>query len=107
MRREFCQRHIRRHLYACCKHEGSSFSTFDDCDVRGAEIDATDFSGATLIDTDLRAAKVTSFNIKGADLDKAFPSLDFAVRYFKEHGANSINSSELFNVDRLFSKGDI
>ncbi len=79
-------------------------STFDDCDVRGAEIDATDFSAATLIDTDLRAAKVTSFNIKGANLDKAFPSLDFAVRYFKEHGANSVNSSELSNVDRLFQK---
>ena len=79
-------------------------ANFDDCDVRGAEIEGTDFCEATFIDTNLRDAKVVSFTIKGANLEKAFPGLEFNIKYFKEHGANSINSQELTSIDALFQK---
>lgn len=79
-------------------------ANFDDCDMRGAEIEGTDFSGATIVDTNLRNAKVVSLNIKGANLEEAFPGFDFTLKYFKEHGANSVNSQDLWSINELFQK---
>lgn len=78
---------------------------FDDCDVRDAEIETTDFSLANIIDTDLRAAKVVNFNIKGANLEKAFGTyLKYSIDSVKRDGPNSINSMEILSIYQLFQK---
>jgi len=81
------------------------FAIFNDCDMKGANIEATDFDCATLIDTDLRAAKVVSFSIKGANLEKAFGGfLEYTIKNLKEHGPNAVNSMEVVGIHQLFQK---
>lgn len=78
---------------------------FDDCDVKRAEIEATDFSYATLIDTDLRDASVTNFNIKGANLDRAFGStLDYTLERLKNNQVMALEMLELASLDQFFKK---
>lgn len=63
-------------------------ATFNNCDLKGAEIEATDFSSATFVNTDLRQAKVVSFNLKGANLENAFRGfLEYAIQSIKKRWA--------------------
>lgn len=80
-------------------------ANFKDCDVKDAEIEATDFSLATLANTDLRSAKSISFDLKGANLDNAFgSSLKYSIESVKKDGANSINAMEILSIHQLFQK---
>jgi len=89
------------------KMKGAIFHSakFDDCDVRGAEIEKTDFSSATFVDTDLRDANVISFNIKGANLEKAFGSVfDYALERVKNNKLSPYEAMQFGSLDQLFKK---
>lgn len=83
-------------------------ATFNNCDLKGAEIEATDFSSATFVNTDLRQAKVVSFNLKGANLENAFRGfLEYAIQSIKRDGPNSVNSLEVLSIYQLFQKATV
>lgn len=78
---------------------------FYHCDVKGAEIEDTDFSRALLVGTDLRNAQVVSFNIKGANLENAFGDyVDYSLKTLKECGPDIVNSREVVGIYQLFKK---
>lgn len=81
-------------------------SLFDDCDVADATIEGTDFRMSKLIMTDLRQAKVTSFDIRGADLEKAFWDimLRHALDALKKEGPDNFNAPEIVKTYQLLQK---
>ena len=83
-------------------------SSFEECSFEAAVIENTYFRRTKFVETDLRKAKITSLNIEGANLEKAF-HLEYAIKAAKEAQSNgyslpSYHLTDLLETFQFFKK---